>query len=295
MKTATKTLISLALLLLFSAPAWAQETAQGEICTNTCGWAGDGECDDGGVGSQYRVCSFGTDCNDCGPRNASQLRGLKPLGGLAFGNQFRIGLSVGLHSADHEEAYVVDAQHKQWIPLVSDGLSVGVEGRWIGLVRTTFAGNLAGADLRFGLTRFQASVDSQPDTAGTDPSDLQGVDDGQLRYGLYIDPLLRFDRPIGRAHGITISLGPSFSLYGVAMLAEFSPRIAIGDKLALEPRAGILASNYADRELNFGLDASVKLNDKLTLVGSYMMSLGEMVRGSEHSYTHHTITVSLGF
>jgi serine/threonine protein kinase len=38
------------------------------ICYNTCQWAHDGECDDGGPGSLYAVCTFGTDCADCGPR-----------------------------------------------------------------------------------------------------------------------------------------------------------------------------------------------------------------------------------
>jgi serine/threonine protein kinase len=38
------------------------------ICYNTCQWANDGECDDGGPGSLYNICAFGTDCADCGPR-----------------------------------------------------------------------------------------------------------------------------------------------------------------------------------------------------------------------------------
>eukprot|EP00967_Tisochrysis_lutea_P126495 scaffold213983_cov31-Tisochrysis_lutea.AAC.2 len=38
------------------------------ICTNTCTFAGDSECDDGGPGSVFSGCSFGTDCQDCGPR-----------------------------------------------------------------------------------------------------------------------------------------------------------------------------------------------------------------------------------
>jgi|GEM_PF-5269862 hypothetical protein len=38
------------------------------MCSNTCSYANDGECDDGGVGSQYSACSIGTDCNDCGAR-----------------------------------------------------------------------------------------------------------------------------------------------------------------------------------------------------------------------------------
>lgn len=37
-------------------------------CDETCGFAGDGECDDGGPGSPFGFCPLGTDCTDCGPR-----------------------------------------------------------------------------------------------------------------------------------------------------------------------------------------------------------------------------------
>jgi hypothetical protein len=39
------------------------------LCSNTCNWASDGTCDDGGPGGYpYGWCSYGTDCVDCGPR-----------------------------------------------------------------------------------------------------------------------------------------------------------------------------------------------------------------------------------
>ncbi|MEM1413995.1 MAG: hypothetical protein AAGH15_03805 [Myxococcota bacterium] len=38
------------------------------LCSNTCEFANDGECDDGGAGAMFDVCELGTDCNDCGPR-----------------------------------------------------------------------------------------------------------------------------------------------------------------------------------------------------------------------------------
>ena len=31
-------------------------------------WSSDGECDDGGLGSDYGACAYGGDCIDCGPR-----------------------------------------------------------------------------------------------------------------------------------------------------------------------------------------------------------------------------------
>ena len=52
------------------------DDAAGDLCTDSCGpegkpggWAGDGACDDGGEGSEFSVCDFGTDCTDCGPRD----------------------------------------------------------------------------------------------------------------------------------------------------------------------------------------------------------------------------------
>ena len=36
------------------------------FCSNTCRFAGDGECDDGREGAQTSLCTFGTDCTDCG-------------------------------------------------------------------------------------------------------------------------------------------------------------------------------------------------------------------------------------
>jgi len=44
------------------------DTEETELCTNTCEYAGDGECDDGGTGSDFAICEYGTDCDDCGAR-----------------------------------------------------------------------------------------------------------------------------------------------------------------------------------------------------------------------------------
>ena len=40
-------------------------------CINTCNYAYDGDCDDGGPGNEYNFCALGTDCYDCGPRSQS--------------------------------------------------------------------------------------------------------------------------------------------------------------------------------------------------------------------------------
>jgi hypothetical protein len=37
-------------------------------CTDTCSFAADGDCDDGGPDADFNECGLGTDCTDCGPR-----------------------------------------------------------------------------------------------------------------------------------------------------------------------------------------------------------------------------------
>ena len=39
-----------------------------DVCSDACGHAGDGVCDDGGPGSMYMFCEPATDCTDCGIR-----------------------------------------------------------------------------------------------------------------------------------------------------------------------------------------------------------------------------------
>ncbi|MBM75178.1 MAG: hypothetical protein CMK59_07240 [Proteobacteria bacterium] len=46
-------------------------TSNGDyICADTCQYAIDFECDDGGINSMYSLCEFGTDCSDCGVRSS---------------------------------------------------------------------------------------------------------------------------------------------------------------------------------------------------------------------------------
>ena len=42
------------------------------VCDNTCIYAGDNVCDDGGTDASFDDCAFGTDCGDCGPRDPCQ-------------------------------------------------------------------------------------------------------------------------------------------------------------------------------------------------------------------------------
>jgi len=40
-------------------------------CRNTCEYASDGACDDGGPGSEFAACGVGSDCSDCGSSSSS--------------------------------------------------------------------------------------------------------------------------------------------------------------------------------------------------------------------------------
>eukprot|EP00935_MAST-01C_sp_MAST-1C-sp1_P000039 g39.t1 len=42
-----------------------------QSCNDECQYALDGKCDDGGPGSTYSSCAFGSDCSDCGARGGS--------------------------------------------------------------------------------------------------------------------------------------------------------------------------------------------------------------------------------
>lgn len=44
------------------------------LCSDTCMYANDDVCDDGGPGSTYDDCAFGTDCADCGRRTPEPAR-----------------------------------------------------------------------------------------------------------------------------------------------------------------------------------------------------------------------------
>jgi len=43
-------------------------------CTETCNYASDGDCDDSGPGSEYSMCTLGTDCTDCRRRPRRRRR-----------------------------------------------------------------------------------------------------------------------------------------------------------------------------------------------------------------------------
>ena len=57
------------------APSSSPSGGSGDAsCSNTCSHPGDGDCDDGGPGSDYEVCLLGTDCTDCGARGGATAK-----------------------------------------------------------------------------------------------------------------------------------------------------------------------------------------------------------------------------
>ena len=60
--------------------AWTFVAARADTCDNTCGYAYDGDCDDGQPGSDYSICACGTDCSDCGSRASCDTSGTNDWG-----------------------------------------------------------------------------------------------------------------------------------------------------------------------------------------------------------------------
>ena len=74
-----------------------QNNNSGGNCSNTCQYAYDGECDDGGPGSLYDLCPCNTDCADCGARsNGCNGSGTSGNGGTSNGQaMFWISSDLG--------------------------------------------------------------------------------------------------------------------------------------------------------------------------------------------------------
>jgi hypothetical protein len=63
-------LLLLLLGLMFNGCLFKDDIEEGPGCSNTCQYAKDGVCDDGGPGAVYSLCPCGTDCSDCGTRSS---------------------------------------------------------------------------------------------------------------------------------------------------------------------------------------------------------------------------------
>ncbi|XP_077984199.1 uncharacterized protein LOC144438866 isoform X2 [Glandiceps talaboti] len=57
-----------------------EETDILELCTDDCSpFNNDGDCDDGGPGFDFNLCSLGSDCSDCGSREAPGTPGCSDI------------------------------------------------------------------------------------------------------------------------------------------------------------------------------------------------------------------------
>src|SRR6056297_2846243 len=67
----------------------------GNLCSNTCEFASDGDCDDGGPSSDFNLCELGTDCADCGARSDDGGGGTPGNGGTGNGGNGANGGGAG--------------------------------------------------------------------------------------------------------------------------------------------------------------------------------------------------------
>lgn len=61
-------LLAFASLAMTACDADSRDGSGTPMCEDSCRFAADGECDDGGEGAMTASCSLGTDCTDCGRR-----------------------------------------------------------------------------------------------------------------------------------------------------------------------------------------------------------------------------------
>ncbi len=111
------------------------------LCTDTCeggspGWAGDGECDDGGAGSSHGGCAYGTDCTDCGARSA--VESAEVLAAAASdpdGNLYVLHIEAGNGKPnDVREAWLIKSDpegnelHRAEVDTSREGLNMTIFG-----------------------------------------------------------------------------------------------------------------------------------------------------------------------
>lgn len=145
----------------------------GYLCTNTCTYAYDGVCDDGGSGSSYSVCDYGTDCNDCGSRPA--------LGGSSSGGSSS-GSSSGGSSYGRISFYTTS-------DFGCGNISVTVSGEGTQYITGYYSSGISGCNnsscaeftLPPGTYNYSASCDSY-----TWNNSFTITEDGCLKYQLYL-------------------------------------------------------------------------------------------------------------
>lgn len=91
---------------------------RGERCTDRCQHADDGFCDDGGVGSEFDACGWGTDCADCGSREDLPLELPEELPGADL-SEMRLILS---NLSDADVVSAVGRMRDNYKDFVTDGV-----------------------------------------------------------------------------------------------------------------------------------------------------------------------------
>lgn len=177
------------------------ELGPGESCTNTCRYAGDGQCDDGGPASQFGLCEFGTDCEDCGvrvegddtvcePRCPEGYCGQDGCGGVCPGcdeealgdGEAGLRVIVGQHLGDtsaHKVCFYRDGESQPFHVMTRSAVTVSR----IAMVYAEYARVPASADLRVAHLPWEDAYDESDE--GCDASLARAVSEEGLVAGEY--------------------------------------------------------------------------------------------------------------
>lgn len=105
-----------------------------ELCSNTCQYAYDGECDDGGPNADYSLCPCGTDCADCAERSQADCGGSSSSS--SSGGGYSESMFDGYWYSDNP------VNGNQWqLYMCSNGLYVFIEYNPVGMEEFYHTGN----------------------------------------------------------------------------------------------------------------------------------------------------------
>eukprot|EP01052_Picozoa_sp_SAG31_P031086 SAG31_NODE_3259_length_4484_cov_2.910376_4_plen_319_part_00 len=79
------------------------------LCSNSCETANNNQCEDGGADSRGSTCPYGTDCNDCAPRDAHVGQGCYERPD-ASGFQCNDYIKIGYSCFEMMEYYAMDCE-----------------------------------------------------------------------------------------------------------------------------------------------------------------------------------------